>query len=329
MEFRRGDSAIQRYQHLQQEEIAVKAYLILNPTSKSGKGKRRWDNIFNLLKKYDVDYKVGKSTYAGHSIVLAREAALSKKYDSIVAVGGDGTINEVLNGICSTRDEIDLLPALGIIYTGTSPDICKYHKIPLDMEKAVQLIKENNQVPIDVGEVEHYIKDKKETRFFLCSVNLGIGARVADGSNSGLRKKFGDFLGTLLSIISATLKYKRATLNCKIDGKDYQFTNTLNMTIGKNPHVASGYKVNVDIKHDDGKSYIFSVNNMNLFEILLNLPRVYTGTFHKHKKNTLMYFKEFECAYSDEAPEVEYDGDPQGHLPCKVKLLTNKLRLIK
>lgn len=101
------------------------------------------------------------------------------------------------------------------------------------------------------------------------------------------------------------------------------------MTIGKNPLVASGYKVGVDIADNDGKSYLFSINNFSLPQLLLNFHRVYTGSFHKHPKNTLLYFKEFSCEYNQNAPEVEYDGDPQGLLPCKIKLFSNRLRLIK
>lgn len=199
------------------------AYLIMNPTAKSGKSKSRWDNLFELLKQHGVVYEVGESQYPGHSIELAYNAALSEKYSSIVAVGGDGTINEVLNGICSTRDKIDSLPPLGILYTGTSPDICKYHNIPLHMEDAVKLLKSGRSKTVDIGEVEHVWRGEMTTRYFLCSVNLGIGAAVADGSNSGLRKYLGDFLGTMVSILRSVIKHKNADFRCTVDGKERLF----------------------------------------------------------------------------------------------------------
>lgn len=306
-----------------------KFYLIMNPTAKSGKGKKNWDGIETHLKRMGVEYEIAISQFAGHAIDLAREAALKECYRAIVAVGGDGTINEVLNGICSTREEIAELPALAILYTGTSPDICKYHHIPLNMEDAVKTLINGTPTLIDIGEVKHIWKDKLTTRFFLCSVNLGIGARVADGSNSGLRKYFGDFVGTLLSIIKSIWQFSPADLHCIIDGKEMVFKKTINMTIGKNPYVASGFKVGVDIGHSDGKSYLFSINNFNFIELLKNLPRVYDGTFYRHKKNTLLYFEKFYCQESDAAPEVEYDGDPQGFLPAEICLMKNRLRLIK
>ncbi len=304
-------------------------YLIMNPTAKSGKGKGHWQTIERLLSDSKVNYQIAVSQYPGHSIELARLASLAQKYRAIVAVGGDGTINEVLNGICSTHDQVAELPPLGILYTGTSPDICKYHQIPLQMGQAVKTLIANAPKPIDVGVVEHIWKDQMTKRYFLCSVNLGIGARVADGSNSGLRKYFGDFLGTLISIIKSVWQFTPSDLECVVDGKPMVFKKTINMTIGKNPFVASGFKVGVDIGHHDGKSYLFSINNFSFLELLKNLPRVYDGTFYQHPKNTLLYFKTFHCKENESAPEVEYDGDPQGFLPATITLLTDRLKLIK
>lgn len=306
-----------------------KYYLILNPTAKSNKGKRHWDTIFKLLDESGVRFDVGESSYAGHSVALAKEATESGKYDVIVSVGGDGTINEVLNGIRQGGERLETLPVLGILYTGTSPDICKFHGIALEMDKAVETLIRGEASLVDVGEVD-YIKDEKEhTSWFLCSVNLGIGARVADGSNSGLRKYLGDLLGTLVSILKSVILYKRADLQLTVDGKQQTFPSTLNMTIGKNPYIASGVKVDVPTKADDGKMYLFSINNMGLGGILLNLLKVYNGTLHKHRKASLEYAQEVTCEYSALAPEVEFDGDPQGHLPCTVRVLHKKIGLIK
>lgn len=306
-----------------------KFYLIMNPTAKSGKGKKNWEVIEALLRDYNAEYDVAVSQYSGHSIELARDASLKQIYRAIVAVGGDGTINEVLNGICSTRDEVAELPPLGILYTGTSPDICKYHQIPLDMKEAVKTLVLGTPTIIDVGEVEHIWHEKMTMRYFLCSVNLGIGARVADGSNSGLRKYLGDFLGTLVSIIKSIWEFSPQDLHCIIDGNEKLFPKTINMTIGKNPFVASGFKVGVDIGHDDGKSYLFSINNFSFIELIKNLPRVYDGSFYKHPKNTLLFFDKFHCKENEGAPEVEYDGDPQGFLPATIGLMRNRLKLIK
>ena len=136
-------------------------YLILNPTAKSGHGKKNWDLIFNSLREEGLSFELGESQYSGHSVKLSTEAALSNKYEYIVAVGGDGTINEVLNGLREASNQSEKIPPLGILYTGTSPDICKYHQIPLNLLDAVKCLKKGNAVPIDIGEVD-FTKEGKE-----------------------------------------------------------------------------------------------------------------------------------------------------------------------
>src|SRR3989339_766180 len=309
-----------------------KYYLILNPTAQSGRGKKLWPEIFSLLDREKLAYEIGTYTYAGHSVVLAQEAALTGKYQGIVAIGGDGTINEVLNGLrqaCQLLNSTQTLPAFGIIYTGTSPDICKYHKIPLKMTEAVANLKRHRVVMIDVGEVIYKKNSTDQTSWFLCSVNLGIGASVADGSNSGLRRYFGDLLGTFFSIILSVLKYKQANLKVRFDGQEMLFEKTLNMAIGKNPLIASGVKVDVEVLPDDGKMYLFSINNMGLLSLLFNVKKIYDGSLHRLPSNKLIFINSFACDYSSAAPDVEFDGDPQGKLPCSIKLLPKKIGLIK
>lgn len=310
--------------------MSRKYFLILNPTAQSGKGKNKWTTIFETMKTEGLTFEHKESSYSGHAIELATQAALSGKYSCIVAVGGDGTISEVLNGLHQASLKIgSQIPALGILYTGTSPDICKFHKIPLDMQKAVMLLKYGQEELVDVGRVEYLRQGDNYSTWFLCSVNLGIGAAVAEGSNSGLRKYLGDFLGTLLSLFLATARYRLSNFTVTIDGKEQILDSVLNLTIGKNPHIASGIKVDLPLEPSDGKMYLFTIQNKGLFSLLWNIKKVYDGSFIHHPDNRLIYLEEFECQNNEFAPQVEFDGDPQGELPCKIRLDKKGLRLIR
>ncbi len=303
----------------------MKVSLIINPTAKSGRGKRLWDEIFRELDRHEVVYQKDMSEYPGHAELLAYERAKSGEFDAVVAVGGDGTINEVLQGVCKAKEDKCNTPSFGILYTGTSPDICKFHGIPLAMSDAVRLIAENSTKFTDIGEVEH---DGK-VAWFLCSVNLGMGAKIASASNSGLRKYLGDFIGTLVSMLKAVFTSTLSDFKCEIDGSKETLTRCLNITIGKNPLIASGIKIDEDITPDDGRMYLFSVQNMGPFSMMRYIPSIYLGTFHKNRKNGFRFLKEFECLKNEVAPDVEYDGDPKGMLPCKIRLRERYLRIIK
>jgi diacylglycerol kinase family enzyme len=309
----------------------MRYFLILNPTAKSGKGKERWEALFQALRAKDIVFEIGESNYPGHAIVLAREACM-KNYDVVVAVGGDGTINEVLRGLMSAECTPEARPAMGILYTGTSPDICRYHGIPIDTKGAIHTLLNEAAIATDIGEVQYFSDQsasKPETGYFLCSVNLGVGAAVARGSNSGLRKKFGDFIGTLFSIISSLSSFERPDLSVEIDGQATVLEKTINLTIGKNPYIASGVKVFSDIKHDDGRMYFFAIQRFNFISLLANLHKLYTGNFQKHPNTKFEFIREFSCKYNPKAPEVEFDGDPHGFLPCKIRILHRALKLIK
>jgi YegS/Rv2252/BmrU family lipid kinase len=314
----------------------LKYFLVLNPTAKSGKGRKKWKLIFEELLKNKVDFEYKVSEYAGHSIDLAKDAA-QNDYNVVVAVGGDGTINEVLSGIMASN--CAKKPSLGILYTGTSPDVCRYHGISLDLKKAINQLINAKPTLTDIGRVCYFKTNSMDNSFesnenmitshFLCSVNLGIGARIANGSNSGLRKYFGDLVGTFLSSIKSLITYKPANFTCHLDSNKNVFNKTINMTIGKNPYIASGFKVLSPIKHDDGKMYFFSINKFNFFSILTNINKLYKGSFQNHPNNTFKFISSFECEHNPTAPELEFDGDPRGYLPCKISISNKSLSLLR
>ena len=302
---------------------------IINPTAKSGNGKKSWIFLESIIKSKNIEFDVTYSEYKTHAIELA-QIATKKYYDVVVAVGGDGTINEILRGIMNASPHVAQLPKLGIIYTGTSPDICKFHKIPITPEESINTLLNDKFEYVDIGMIEHSTNKKHSLKsYFLCSVNLGIGAAVADGSNTGLRKYLGDFFGTLISIIKSFLFFEKADFPCLIDEKKEVIKKAINITIGKNPHIASGLKVDINITPTDGLMYLCAITQFGPLSFLMNLPKLYTGKFIHHKYNFCRLIKSFECQHVPTSPNVEYDGDPQGILPCKIKLLENAIRIIK
>jgi diacylglycerol kinase family enzyme len=311
---------------------------IANPTAQSGRGRRRWQEIQSRLAERGARFEWTTSERPGHAVELAYDAA-KQGCGVAVAVGGDGTINEVLTGVMRAREEDPAVRcALGIVYTGTSPDVCRYHGIPLGTADAVDVLLRDRRELVDVGRIEYFAQHSADhalgspaatVGWFLCSVNLGVGAAVANGSNSGLRKVLGDGLGTFVSIVRSVAAFTPASFNCKVDGEPYQSQKTLNLTVGKNPFIASGLKVLVPIGHADGRLYLFAVNGFGFLGLLANLHRFYRGDFQDDPRNRLTFLQQFECAYNAEAPMVEFDGDHHGYLPCRIGLRQAGLELVK
>lgn len=303
-------------------------FLILNPSSRSFTGQRKWPRIFELLDQSGVHYEHALTEAAGDGRKLA-EAAAKRGFDAVIAVGGDGTINEVISGIVPVLEQNPASACrFGVIYTGTSPDFCAFHGLSLNPDVIVSRILAGHTRHVDLCRIAHRSENSEQmvSRYFSCSANFGLGAAIARGSNTGLRKRFGDFVGTLLSMLDAIRNYSPPRFRMKIDGNERDFDQVHNIFVGKNPYIASGIKLKLDIAFDDGRMYVVALHGISKFRLLSVLPRVYTGSFCREFKP--VFCREVEICEGNGADEVEYDGDPQGRLPARISIIPRILPVL-
>jgi len=315
----------------------MKYFLIYNPTSKQGRSKKKWEKILRMFKKEKVEFDYRLTEEKDDATYLASKAA-DEGWDVVVSVGGDGTISEVITGLFRTK--LESRPKLGVLHVGTSPDFNRYHNIPTDIENAVETIFKGKTKLVDIGKVTYLKKNieiplamlpvhpDRKVSYFGSNVNIGLGPRIASKANGRFRKFLGDFCGTLLATVISLLKLKGFNLNTKIDGKKEDFINIINLTVGKDPYLASGMRVFNQIKPDDGMFYVFNVEKTSLLKLLSNIPRIYWGDFLKYKGAHLKYCREIEIKYNKEYPELEFDGDAKGFLPAKISILSRQLKVI-
>ena len=294
------------------------ALVILNPGSRAGRGRRRWLIWRDALAGSDLRCTVAES----RSIEHARDLAAGAAADLVVAVGGDGTINAVLNGILAHGPES--LP-LAVLYAGTSPDFCRFHGIPTDVAGALRNLLTGTIRQRDVGRVVYRnAAGAAETAFFGCSVNLGIGAAVARRANRW-RPRLGDTLGTGLAVLRS-LAGNHATLSLTLDGDAaLPVPRCCHLCIAKSPWIASGLRFTGDLDPADGRLAVLAVADRSLFGLLRLLPAFYTGTVSTRPG---VLFR-FARSVSVEGPgAVEFDGDPRGSLPLRAEIQPGALRLV-
>lgn len=272
-------------------------YLIMNPGSRGGASKKKFELIHSLFKNADFSYT--KTLYDAYEF---SKKANNEGYDAIIAVGGDGTINRVVNGFYNEDGKLISNAKFGVIYTGTSPDFCNTYNIPLDAEKAIRVISNGNVKMIDVG----LIKMGGVSRCFVCCANIGLGAVLANNANRGVRKIWGDTLGTFIALIKTLCAYK--PIEVEINGK--KMNCLYNLSIGKTYYVASGLKIAHEIKGND--FYILPICN----KILSSIIKLYRG-----KPLDVSYAEKIEIKGKG---RIEFDGDEGGKLPCTI---TNAERL--
>ena len=142
---------------------------IVNPASRSGHASQIWTEIETLLKERNILYRVYFTSHRGHGTKLAQQ--LTKDLSSrttLIVVGGDGTVNEVLNGIEHPEHII-----LGYIPTGSGNDFAKGMALPSDPQKALELIlSPNSYRTVDIGVLKYSEKDTKKIRKFAVSTGI-------------------------------------------------------------------------------------------------------------------------------------------------------------
>ena len=298
--------------------------LIANPSSRSGRGKRLWDAWLNVLQERDAPHSLRETASRTD---CETTAGLACRYSSsVVAVGGDGTINAVINGLLRAGRE-SAVPPLGVLYAGTSPDFCRFHGIPTDEEGAMDALLAGGSRLVDAAAVAFTGPQGEAAEgYFACGCHIGLGSATASFANAW-RKILGDRCGTGIGLIQAMLRHRPFACRIIADGEDMEFERANHVMILKNPHIASGLRVDLALEPDDGGLVVIVVHGHSRAGLLRLLPMLYSGTLAEKSGVSML-----RCASArvetDPPQPVEFDGDPQGTGPVSVKLLPKILPLI-
>jgi len=159
-------------------------YIIVNPNAGNGKGKKDWGRIKNLLEKNELAFESRFTERKGHAIEIAREAAMLG-FRKIATLGGDGTLNEAVNGIFTQNIYPTKEFVVGIIPVGTGNDWGRMLGIPLVYDGAIRLLKESRTMVHDIGLVSFFNGDQNEKRYFINIAGLGFEALVVSKTTEG------------------------------------------------------------------------------------------------------------------------------------------------
>ena len=280
-----------------------------------------WDGWESGLRRAGVAFERAVTVGPGDALRISRE---SRDVDAVVAVGGDGTINEVLDGLAQSGDP---RRRMGVLYSGTSPDFCRFHGIPTEPAAALACLVEGKARPIDVVRIAYAGADGgRRVAHFGCSCNIGLGAAVARFANRW-RKLLGDGLGTGLAVVRAIVRSAPVDLELDVDGERLALPRVNNLSTLKNPFLASGLRLNVDLRPDDGRLVLAAVHGKNPAGLCVLLPGFYSGRAAASDAVLMKPCSQVSVRASVPA-EIEFDGDPRGFLPAEIRILPRALNLI-
>jgi diacylglycerol kinase (ATP) len=299
--------------------------VIVNPNAGNKKGKKDWDTISALLKKENLPFTVKFTERKGHAIIFAMEG-IAAGFRKIITVGGDGTLNEVVNGVFSTGVCLTKDISLSLIPVGTGNDWGRMFGIPLDYKKAIKIIRDNKQMLHDVGLVSFYNGSEKKKRYFINIAGLGFESVVVRRTNiqkdKGRSGKMIYFYNLLMSLLS----YKNTKAEVIIDGERIN-ADVFSINIGNGRYCGGGMRQTPNALPDDGFLDMTIINGMGKFEIIRNLKILYDGTILNHPKIDGYRCKNVKVS-SDSVIYTQADGESLGHTPVEFSILPASINIV-
>ena len=298
------------------------AKVIINPVAGAYSTRRKWSRISRLLKyaglSFDYEYTEG----IGHAIELARVAA-SDGYRCIVAVGGDGTVNEIANGILRSSRPTET--SLGVVSTGTGSDFTRSAGIPRDYTSACSLLVSSRRRLIDVGVVEFRGKGQTLQRFFLNVAGVGFDAVVVEATEK-VPKYLGGTIPYLGGLFRSLLSYRNKLVTLNVEGR-VEAKRILNVVVANGSYVGGGMHIAPRAELGDGLLDVVIIGDVGKFELLKALPMVYKGTHINHPKVTVEQVTHISIE-SSERVLVYADGELLGECPSSFWLMPAALRIV-
>jgi diacylglycerol kinase (ATP) len=298
------------------------ARLIVNPAAGAGRTAKKWPYIKQLLKSMGLHFEHDITEAPGHAIELAK-SAVSKGYKLVVSVGGDGTINEIVNGLYATGVMKDV--ELGIIGTGTGSDYIRTIGVSRYYQESCHHLLNPTKKSVDLGIVESINNGQPVKRIFANFAGLGFDAEVVKATNKKF-KSLGGKPAYLMGLLSTFATYKNHQIHLTLDGqKEDRKICTIVMSNGK----YGGGSMLIAPKADpsDGLFDVLIIGDISKPDLLWSLPRIYNGTHLTHPKVTLKKAKEV-AIYTDKKMSIQADGELLGEGSARFSVLPSVLNIL-
>lgn len=293
------------------EKLSIKtARFIINPISGAiHKPNRIIQLIDEVWKDSRMDYEIKKTTHRGNAIELAKEAA-DNGADLVVAVGGDGTINEVGRGLVGSE------VLLGIIPAGSGNGFARNFKIPLNIRKSIELLRQPSLKKIDVGKINDH--------HFFNVAGIGLDAEI-----SAHFERFG-FRGPLPYFwvgIREFFRYHPESVSLRLNSHGELHFNAIVLSIANAPQYGNGAIIAPHARPDDGVLDFCVLSSISIIKAIFNLQKLFNG-----KIDDLEEMRIFQSASGEILREadgyIHTDGDHHWEdRRLKINILPNKLNL--
>ncbi len=299
----------------------MKIAIILNGVSR--KKNKFYKEIHPVLATH-FDISVWETQCSGDAETLAARA-VSEYFDIVLSAGGDGTLNQVINGILKSLKEE--LPAVGVLPLGTGNDFARMCSVQLHAEQIVQLLKADKPRPTDIGMIAcHNEFGQPTTRYFINACSIGMGPEVVKRLMKSNRA-WGPQITYLTSIVSTFFTHRPQEIHCKTSGWEWKGWARV-LAIANGQSFGNALFIAPDATIDDGILNTFIAGDLSLLRFLVHL----VGIKGKSKINDpkIRYSTTRQADLSSMAPcLLEAEGEMVGYLPATITLMAGKIKFFR
>ncbi len=300
-------------------------FIIVNPRAGGGKAKKDWPSIEATLQKHSIRYRHAFTDHKYHAVELTVKA-VNKGYTNIIAVGGDGTLNEVVNGIFIQKKLNPSDITLGVIAVGTGNDCFRMYGIPSTYEDCIKAIADRHTFKQDVGMVEYYESMVQNSRYFANAAGIGFDAEVALRSNRLKERGRRGSLLYFISLLKALVAYRHSTTAITIDGRTFE-EKTFSITLGIGKYNGAGMMQVPNAIANDGLYDITLIRKIGKLEVIRNIPRLFNGSILSHPRIQTYRGSAIEIT-SNRPIKLEADGESLGESPFRFTIMHEAITII-
>lgn len=300
--------------------------VIVNPKAGLGHGLKDWPVISNQLNRSGVEFTCVFTERKYHAVELTVKA-INDGYRKIVVIGGDGTVNEVVNGIFIQKIVPTTQIILAVVPAGTGNDWVRMYGIPKVYSEAVKSIINQRTILQDVGLISYTETMVTHKRYMANVAGVGFDAMVNRRFNKLKDEGRNSKWLYITSTLKALFKYKAKQFKIITDNQEFFNANMFSATVGIGKYNGGGMLQMPDAVVDDGLFDVTVIKKVSRFSVLWNLKKLYNGNIYKHPKVIATQAKRIVIESYPESP-IEVDGEALGYSPFSFELVPQSICVV-
>ncbi len=299
-------------------------YLILNPQAGGGKGAKLEKKIYQQMHIAGIDFEAFKTNYAGEAQTAAVQA-IEAGFNKIVVAGGDGTLNEVINGVLSQNAKPSEELLIAQIPIGKGNDWRKTWGIPEGIKESIFLLRNPDSTLQDVAKITYQNAGVEDSKWFINIAGCGFDAEVTLAANQKKAKGQSGFFTYISQLIKTLKKYKEPRMKFEIDSEKYE-DDIFAILAGVCKYAGNSMLLVPNADPRDGFFHLTIAKKIKRTKVIRNLHRLFNGSFVNLEEVSVHECKRLQI--NTAGLPIQADGESIGETPAMFEIFEKKLHVV-